>query len=269
MAGGASSSLSPTAGSGGGMKNAEIEMEEANLLPPDSVEQLTPRTRAAYSMRRSNTTTEAAQSIFSSYLSRRFMSGCAVLLPIVLTVYIMWWFLEFFDGFFSPLYDFLFGFHVFGLGFLTTMFFVFGVGVFTSTWLGSVTMGMGEYIIRRLPLVKHIYSAAKQVSAAVSPDNEQANSFRECVIIRHPRRDGEFAFAFITGQTVLQTEDGDETLYCCYIPTNHVYVGDIFLLPDRDIIRNNLSVREGLEIVVSVGMAVPPRIIAMPTPLKR
>lgn len=43
-----------------------------------------------------------------------------------------------------------------------------------------------------------------QVSAAVSPDNEQANSFRECVIIRHPRRDGEFAFAFITGQTVLQ-----------------------------------------------------------------
>jgi hypothetical protein len=43
-----------------------------------------------------------------------------------------------------------------------------------------------------------------QVSAAVSPSNEQANSFRECVIIRHPRRDGEFAFAFITGQTVLQ-----------------------------------------------------------------
>lgn len=121
----------------------------------------------------------------------------------------------------------------------------------------------GEYIIKRVPLVKHIYSAAKQVgwsaehvenerqqpgarwacacvaapaaarlllwpapsppvppsvaprtpaqyalrcqvSAAVSPDNEAANSFRECVLIRHPRRDGELAFAFITGQTVLQ-----------------------------------------------------------------
>ena len=125
-----------------------------------------------------------------------------MLLPIVLTVYVMWWFLEFFDGFFSPLYDALFGFHVFGLGFLTTMIFVFGVGgerasaagravlactfgtcqyrfafaardhaaasppaaaaVFTSTWVGSVTMGMGEYIIKRVPLVKHIYSAAKQ-----------------------------------------------------------------------------------------------------------
>lgn len=118
-------------------------------------------------------------------------------------------------GFFSPLYNYLFGFHVFGLGFLTTLLFVFGVGgalplplllgsccwvaavgsccrgsgkfasvvhpnlsmhliapvacchfapaVFTSTWLGSLTIGTGEYIIKRVPLVQHIYSAAKQV----------------------------------------------------------------------------------------------------------
>jgi len=51
-------------------------------------------------------------------------------------------------------------------------------GVFTSSWIGSAFLGLGEYIIRRLPLVKHIYSAAKQVSAAVSPDNEAHNSFR-------------------------------------------------------------------------------------------
>lgn len=62
---------------------------------------------------------------------------------------------------------------------------------------------MGEWIIKKLPLVKHIYSAAKQVSAAVNPANETTQSFRECVIIRHPRN-GEFAFGFITGQTVLQ-----------------------------------------------------------------
>lgn len=41
-----------------------------------------------------------------------------------------------------------------------------------------------------------------------------------------------------------------------------VYVGDIFLLEDKDIIRNNLTVREGIEVIVSVGMAVPPRILA-------
>ena len=148
---------------------------------------------------------------------------------------------------------------------------------------------------------QHAHTRA-QVSAAVNPEGEQGRSFRECVIVRHPRRDGEFAFAFITGQTVLQLPEGDQQLYCVYVPTNHVYVGDIFLLGEQDIIRTTLSVREGIgarggparsaaalpppppslpprqqrvlccadrllprplhaEIVVSVGMAVPPTLV--------
>ena len=51
---------------------------------------------------------------------------------------------------------------------------------------------------------------------------------------------------------------GEQKLFSVYVPTNHVYVGDIFLLGSEDIIKPNLSVREGLEIVVSVGMAMPP-----------
>jgi uncharacterized membrane protein len=76
-------------------------------------------------------------------------------------------------------------------------------GVFCSSWLGGVFLNMGEWIIKKLPLVKHIYSAAKQVSAAVNPANESTASFQECVLIRHPRH-GEYAFAFITGSTVMQ-----------------------------------------------------------------
>ncbi|KDD76206.1 hypothetical protein H632_c315p1 [Helicosporidium sp. ATCC 50920] len=189
-----------------------------------------------------------------------------MLFPVVVTFYVTWWFLEFFDNFFSPVYTYLFGFHVFGLGFITSMLFIFGTGVFAGSWMGAASVKLGELIIRRVPLVKHIYSAAKQVSAALSPDNEATHSFRECVIIRHPRN-GEFAFAFITGQTVLSTPDeGDLELFVVYVPTNHVYVGDIFLLSAKDIIRNNLSVREGIEIVVSVGMALPPSITAAPRP---
>lgn len=51
-------------------------------------------------------------------------------------------------------------------------------GVFASSWVGTAFVSIGEYIIRKLPLVKHIYSAAKQVSAAVAPDHEASNSFR-------------------------------------------------------------------------------------------
>lgn len=127
-----------------------------------------------------------------------------MLFPVVITVYVTWWFLQFFDNFFSPVYEYLLGFHVFGLGFLTSMLFIFGTGtlslvlplclcfqtwllgcstgVFASSWIGSAFVGLGEYIIRKLPLIKHIYSAAKQVSAAVSPDHEAKNSFR-CVTL--------------------------------------------------------------------------------------
>eukprot|EP00887_Chlorella_sp_A99_P003954 scaffold11.g3954.t1 len=232
--------------------------------------------------------------------------------------------------------------------------FVLATGVFASTWLGNSFVSLGELIIKKVPLVKHVYSAAKQVSAAVNPESEAAKGFRrdqgfsrgqrgrkrgrggglrgagrrrrsagrpdgggpggrgprrrcrgapgrllalrrcggawralgrflspqpsharhppsacrrECVIIRHPRH-GEYAFGFITGSTTLQTMDGDERLEVVFVPTNHVYVGDLFLLGSRDIIRSSLSVREGIEIVVSLGLVVPNKIATIPgTPL--
>jgi uncharacterized membrane protein len=172
---------------------------------------------------------------------------------------VTYWFIEFFDNFFSPLYEYLLGFHVFGIGFITSLLFIFFTGLFTSTWIGGALMGLGELVIKKVPLVKHIYSAAKQVSAAMAPSQDSAQSFRECVIIRHPRN-GEWAFAFITGSTILSTRDGDESLLVVFVPTNHIYVGDVFLIAETDVMRTNLSVREGIEIVVSVGMAVPPRL---------
>lgn len=231
----------------------ELEIEENALLHLESQRR---------SLRRSSTANTAASSFFHSYFSRRFMQGCAMLLPIVVTVYVTWWFLEFFDNFFSPLYSYLFGFNVFGLGFITSMLFIFATGVFASSWVGGVVMGLGEYIIKKVPLVTHIYSAAKQVSAALNPENA-SESFREFVIIRHPRH-GEYAFGFITAQTVLQVpglEAQDQQLTAVYVPTNHIYVGDLFLLSSKDIIHSGMSVREGIEMMVSVGMTLPPRLI--------
>jgi len=196
-----------------------------------------------------------------SWVSRKFAVGCAILFPVVVTVYITWWFLQFFDSIFSPIYYRLFSFHVFGLGFITSMAFILGTGVFFSSWLGSALLGIGEWIIRRLPLIKHIYSASKQVSAALNPENEAAKAFQECCLIRHPRH-GEWAFGFVTGRTTLQMASGDLQLLSVYVPTNHVYIGDVFMMEEKDVIHTNLSVREGLEVVVSVGMAVPPNLVA-------
>ncbi|KAF7148354.1 hypothetical protein RHSIM_Rhsim03G0240400 [Rhododendron simsii] len=201
-----------------------------------------------------------------------------ILFPIAVTFYITWWFIRFVDGFFSPIYAQL-GINIFGknihmmevvktgqsfqykvtllacLGFVTSITFIFLVGVFMSSWLGTSVLSLGEWFIKRMPFVRHIYSASKQISAAISPD-QNSQAFKEVAIIRHPRI-GEYAFGFITSSVVLQNYSGDEELCCVYVPTNHLYIGDIFLVNSKDVIRPNLSVREGIEIVISGGMSMP------------
>ncbi|XP_031094504.1 protein LIKE COV 1-like [Ipomoea triloba] len=189
-----------------------------------------------------------------SWASNKFMTGCVILFPIAVTFYLTWWFIHFVDGFFSPIYAHL-GINVFGLGFVTSITFIFLVGVFTSSWLGASVLSLGEWLIKRMPFVRHIYNASKQISSAISPD-QNTQAFKEVAIIRHPRI-GEYAFGFITSSVVLQNYAGDEELYCVYVPTNHLYIGDVFLINANDVIRPNLSVREGIEIVVSGGMSMP------------
>lgn len=207
------------------------------------------------------TSKEALHSVVHSWASKRFMSGFAILFPIAVTIYATWWFLAFFDAFFSPVYQKILGFKLFGLGFITSMAVIFLTGVFMSSWVGGLMLQLGEWVIRRLPLVKHIYSASKQVSIALNPDNADTKAFKECVIIKHPRT-GEWAIGFITGESWIQCPAGDLHLYTIYIPTNHVYVGDVLLLNSKDILRPNLSVSEGLEIVISCGMAIPDHLTA-------
>ncbi|KAG7034416.1 Protein LIKE COV 2 [Cucurbita argyrosperma subsp. argyrosperma] len=200
--------------------------------------------------------------VLQSWVSKKFMTGCVVLFPVAVTFFVTWWFIQFVDGFFSPIYERL-GVDIFGLGFITSLLFVFFIGIFVSSWLGATLFWLGEWFIQRMPFVRHLYSASKQISAAISPD-QNTTAFKEVAIIRHPRV-GEYAFGFITSTVTLQRESEDEELCSVFVPTNHLYIGDIFLVNSKDIIRPNLSIREGIEIIVSGGMTMPQII----TPVER
>ncbi|KAL6542271.1 Protein LIKE COV 3 [Orobanche minor] len=197
---------------------------------------------------------EAFSKVIRSWAWKKFMTGCVILLPIAITFYITWWFIHFVDGFFSPIYSHL-GINIFGLGFVTSISFIFLIGVFMSSWVGASLLSLGEWFIKKMPLMSYIYAASKQISAAISPD-QTSQAFKEVAIVRHPRI-GEYAFGFITSTVILRKFSGAEELCCVYVPTNHLYLGDIFLINSKDIMRPNLSVREGIEIVISGGMSIP------------
>lgn len=230
-------------------------LNETKLLPP-------PNPPAAASHDRSSSAgEEAIYKVVRSWASQKFMSGCVILFPITVTFYITRSFIHFLDVF-SPVYDQI-GINVLGLGFITSLIFIFLIGVVMSSWLGSSVLSIGEWIIKKMPLISYIYSASKQISAAISPD-ENSRAFKEVAIIRHPQI-GEYAFGFITSTILLHRNEIDEELCCVYVPTNHLYLGDIFLINTKDILRPKLSVREGIEIVISGGTSVPKKITAVET----
>ncbi|TYI83248.1 hypothetical protein E1A91_D05G279500v1 [Gossypium mustelinum] len=183
---------------------------------------------------------EAFLKVIRSWAWKKFMTGCVILFPLAITFYVTWGFIHLVDGFFSPVYDHL-GINIFG--------------IFMSSWVGASVLTLGELFIKKMPLVSYIYSASKQISAAISPD-QNSNAFKEVAIIRHPGK-GQYMFGFITSTVVLQKGIGEEELCCVYVPTNHLYLGDVLLISSTDILRPNISVREGIEIVISGGMSVP------------
>ncbi|KAA3453624.1 protein LIKE COV 1-like [Gossypium australe] len=211
---------------------------------------------------------EAFLKVIRSWAWKKFMTG-VILFPLAITFYVTWGFIHLVDGFFSPVYDHL-GINIFGLGFATSITFIFLVGIFMSSWVGASVLTLGELFIKKMPLVSYIYSASKQISAAISPVSEltrkrhqiyrladqNSNAFKEVAIIRHPGK-GQYMFGFITSTVVLQKGIGEEELCCVYVPTNHLYLGDVLLISSNDILRPNISVREGIEIVISGGMSVP------------
>ncbi|CAL9179045.1 unnamed protein product [Musa hybrid cultivar] len=169
--------------------------------PADDGDSKTSAAAATASPSRHHSGREAFHKVVRSWASKKFMTGCVILFPIAITFYITWWFIRFVDGFFSPIYAQL-GIGIFGLGFITSITFIFLVGVFMSSWLGTSVLSLGEWFIKRMPFVRHIYNASKQISTAISPD-QNTQAFKEVVIIRHPRI-GEYAFGFITSTVVLQ-----------------------------------------------------------------
>ena len=191
-------------------------------------------------------------------LRLRFLTGLAILVPLVVTGYLLWGFFAFVDGWLSPLYDTILGRHVPGLGFLTTVALIFVVGTIATVGVGKRILLLAEQALLQIPFVKHIYSAVKQLARVFSPGG--AAAFTECVLVEHPRK-GEFSFGFLTGEFTLAHPGGEgEPLVTVYIPTNNLYLGDVVLVRREDVIRTHLSVQEGIRIILSGGTAVPEEI---------
>ncbi len=185
---------------------------------------------------------------------RKFIAGLFVTIPILITILVIERFFTFIDNLLEPLLVKIVGFRFPGLGFLTAIVVVFLIGIISTNVFGKKILQLADSIFLKIPLFRSLYTAIKQIMDAFSPESKGA--FKKFVIVEYPRQ-GSYAFGFLTKECKI--EDGRE-LKAVYIPTNNLYLGEIVLFKEEDILYTDIPIDEGVKIILSGGIATPSEI---------
>ena len=191
---------------------------------------------------------------FTRTLRNTFIAGLVILIPIVLTAKGLLWLFEYVDGLARPLAVRMMGRPIPGIGFVTTIAIVFLAGVlFSHGPLRRLLEGLEE-LLDAVPFVGTVYGTTKKVLSGFGKPDQQSAFQR--FVLAHLR--GRTTPGFLTGTFTLKRKDETVESFCTvYIPTNHLYVGDVVVLPQEDVIETNLSIEDGVSMLLSAGASVP------------
>ena len=191
------------------------------------------------------------------WLRRSFITGFFVTVPLFITVAAFVWMFGVVDGLTTPMYDRLMGRRIPGLGILTTALAIILVGAIATNVIGKRFLQRGENILLRVPVFRTIYAPVKQLVVAFSPDNEFG--FKRVVMLEDGQR---IALGFLTKEFVMEQAGGAEPMLAVYVPTNHLYLGDIVVCPRDRASYPDITVEQGIRIFLTGGMALAGRIRA-------
>jgi uncharacterized membrane protein len=197
-----------------------------------------------------------ADSTVGQWLRRRFLAGFFVTVPLVISIAALVWIFGIIDDFTAPLATRLVGRAAPGVGILMMLAFVLAVGAVATNVIGRRILSRAEQWLARVPVFKTIYSPVKQLVAAFSPDNEYG--FKRVVMVEDARRG--MVMGFLTKEFTVDRGQGPEAMVAVYVPTNHLYLGDIVMYPRERASFPDLSVEEGVRIFLTGGMSLPGRI---------
>jgi uncharacterized membrane protein len=192
-----------------------------------------------------------------------FLAGVIVTAPIGITVLLIWQFITFLDSQVGRLIPDRYNpesylpFSVPGLGLLITIAFLTLVGFLAAGLAGRTLVRIGERLLSRMPVVRSVYGTLKQIFETVLA--QSSRSFREVVLIEYPRR-GIGAIGFVTGPTRGEVQvRSEEELVNVFLPTTpNPTSGFLLFVPKRDLVHLDMTIEEGIKLVISGGIVAPP-----------
>jgi uncharacterized membrane protein len=195
-------------------------------------------------------------------LRRYLIAGILVWLPLGVTFFLLKVLSGLVDRTLAPIPEqyqpgALLGVDIPGLwGLILTFLILLITGVFAANFVGRAMVSWWESILDRIPIVRSIYSAAKNFAEIVFSDSSQ--SFKKVLLIEYPRR-GVYSLAFQTSTNLgeIQGRTGEDVV-CTFVPTTpNPTSGVIIMVPKKDVIELDMEVDEALKMIISLGVVVP------------
>jgi len=197
-------------------------------------------------------------------LRNYFLTGLIIVGPISITVYIVWGFINFVDAWIKPLIPAAYNpetylpFAVPGAGLIFAIFGIILIGALTANLFGRSLVGFGESIVERMPVVRNVYNALKQIFETVL--SQSNTSFKNVGLIEYPRK-GLWCIVFIATDAsgeLLEKWPVNDTPVSVFLPTTpNPTSGFLLFVPSKDIIILDMSVEEGAKLVISAGLVTP------------
>jgi len=197
-----------------------------------------------------------------SWLRRSFITGFFVSVPLVVSVAAIVWMFRIVDGLTEGLYERWTGTHIPGLGLATTLVVVLLIGAVATNVIGRRILGRGEQILMHVPVFRTVYAPVKQLIFAFSPDNEFG--FKRVVMVEDGSRG--FMLGFLTKEFLVDQGEGPQPFAAVYVPTNHLYLGDVVVCPVGRVSFPDMTVEQGIRVFLTGGMGLQGALKSSPMP---
>lgn len=188
-------------------------------------------------------------------LRNYFLTGLLILIPLAVTIYIVWNAFRVLDGWLGGLIKY----HdkpIPGLGFVALMALILFTGLIAHNYMGRRLIGISEHVLGRIPLISKLYLATRQVSYAILTRKKKL--FQQVVAVEYPRK-GVYSVGFQTNSQTgeLDTKTGEPMafVFICTVP--NPTTGFVIAVPQKEIIPLNMTIEEGLKLVISAGVVLP------------
>lgn len=200
-------------------------------------------------------------------LRNYFLTGLLIVGPVTITLYIIWWFINVTDAWVKPFVPRIYlpetylPFAVPGIGLLFGIAVLTMIGALAANLLGRTLVSFGELMLGRMPIVRNVYRALKQIFESVVTATGPNQGFQKVGLIEFPSK-GLWSLVFVTGETsgeISRVRPGGESdLLTVFMPTGIVPpTGFICFLPRKEVTFLNMNVEDAAKIIISGGMVMP------------